>query len=613
MGDSKDAAELRKTAKNFLHGALWPRRASVDDIAEEVISLVLGDEPNPLTDLIKEKYAASREETPPLPALQSLRPSTSKLSLKFPRMRNRAVSTRDGPKGPGDKRPSDAGRPMFKVDVGSPSADAKPHQDLGIDPKRPNTATSGACSDKATAPGQINYNCVFCGNDYSVKGTCKRHIEDLHVAKRYYECMKCQHVSRSVPEAKKHMAQCSVGIIDWNTVKPPHRKVYGSEFVAGAIFKTQQSYIEHLLELSALPKNERPKLSWHLKLRNLLDQPEFRPTLQALSKRLFESTEGWKDVRWEHERARRAVHRLEYGTLRRENEAQPKEPSEVIRTFIDDLFADRLLAWNSKSSGVHRPSGGSGSASAGSSNAPNNSNAATPRRLPELHCQPAGMEMQQNVPSAASSVQQRYYSSAPNPGPPQDAEQSGKRPLSYETATQIPHRRPPGPPTTTSAYCMPGQPAPNPVPNTVNGQSPWVMQPYQAPTPISISPEMPPPYEINTSAAGGFSAPVAPPLPPPPPSIQPPTAVSAPYTPHPPMEATSTNQFGHYFLDDTILDDAAFLNIVSPSTQMNGGYPAAGQPQHNTAQWTLPTQHQLVPQHSHGQMHTWFDTSDTGG
>merc|ERR1712072_641615 len=142
--------------------------------------------------------------------------------------------------------------------------------------------------------------------------------------------MKCQHVSRSVPEAKKHMAQCSVGIIDWNTVK------------------TQQAYIEHLLELCALPKEQRPRISWHLKLRNLLEQPELKGMVCALSKRLFEDADGWREVRWEHERVRRAVHRLEYGNLSRESDAHTKDPTEITRRFLEDLFANRALAWSEK-------------------------------------------------------------------------------------------------------------------------------------------------------------------------------------------------------------------------------------------------------------------------
>ncbi|KAI7641743.1 hypothetical protein KC318_g21754, partial [Hortaea werneckii] len=217
MGDSTNTAELRKTAKDFLHGALWPKRSSVDDIAEEVIHLVLGDEPNPLTDLIKAKYAAREESSSPLPPLQNLKPSSgSKLSLKFPRMRNRSASSKDSPaKQSADKRQPD-GQSVFQVDTASSASlsECKYKDLLGLQPARkvsstPTQGGASSSSDKAACSGPVTYNCVFCANDYSVKGTCKRHLEDLHVAKRYYECMKCQHVSRSVPEAKKHMAQCS--------------------------------------------------------------------------------------------------------------------------------------------------------------------------------------------------------------------------------------------------------------------------------------------------------------------------------------------------------------------------------------------------------------------
>ncbi|KAI7708597.1 hypothetical protein D0864_16279 [Hortaea werneckii] len=574
MGDSTNTAELRKTAKDFLHGALWPKRSSVDDIAEEVIHLVLGDEPNPLTDLIKAKYAAREESSSPLPPLQNLKPSSgSKLSLKFPRMRNRSASSKDSPaKQSADKRQPD-GQSVFQVDTASSTSlsECKYKDLLGLQPVRraPSTPTQGGAaaaassSDKASCSGPVTYNCVFCGNDYSVKGTCKRHLEDLHVAKRYYECMKCQHVSRSVPEAKKHMAQCSVGIIDWNTVKPPHRKAYSSEFVAMAPFKTQQAYIEHLLELCALPKEQRPRISWHLKLRNLLEQPELKGMLCALSKRMFEDPDGWREVRWEHDRVRRAVHRLEYGNLSRESDAHTKDPTEITRSFLEDLFANRVLAWSEKQEIGPQPSEASVSAE---STAPSSSTGGTPRYIHGSLPQAAStQEMHQQAGPATDSVVGQYYNPpgsgvARIPKPMQASEQASKRPLSYETANQIPHRQPPGPPTTT--YYVPNQNLP-PTSSSA-GETHWPQQGYHPPISSTVSPEMPPPYELSTgpnqqyglSPSHAQQYPTAP---------APAAVTTTQYAPQLPMTTANTGDFADFLLDDT-----AFLNIVSPAPPMNG-------------------------------------------
>ncbi|KAI7691906.1 hypothetical protein KC322_g11128, partial [Hortaea werneckii] len=538
--------------------------------------LVLGDEPNPLTDLIKAKYAAREESSSPLPPLQNLKPSSgSKLSLKFPRMRNRSASSKDSPaKQSADKRQPD-GQSVFQVDTASSTSlsECKYKDLLRLQPARkaPSTPTQGGAaaaasssSDKASCSGPVTYNCVFCGNDYSVKGTCKRHLEDLHVAKRYYECMKCQHVSRSVPEAKKHMAQCSVGIIDWNTVKPPHRKAYSSEFVAMAPFKTQQAYIEHLLELCALPKEQRPRISWHLKLRNLLEQPELKGMLCALSKRMFEDPDGWREVRWEHDRVRRAVHRLEYGNLSRESDAHTKDPSEITRRFLEDLFANRVFAWSEKQELGPQPSEASMSAE---STAPSSSTSGTPRythgSLPQAAIT---QEMQQQAGPGTDSVVGQYYNPpgsgmARIPKPMQASEQASKRPLSYETANQIPHRQPPGPPTTT--YYVPNQNLP-PTSSSA-GDTNWPQQGYHPPISSTVSPEMPPPYELSTGpnqqyglspshAQQYVNATAAPPA-----------VTTTQYAPQLPMTTANTGDFADFLLDDT-----AFLNIVSPAPPMNG-------------------------------------------
>ncbi|TKA27603.1 hypothetical protein B0A50_04435 [Salinomyces thailandicus] len=600
MGDPTNAAELRKTAKDFLHGALWPRRSSVDDIAEEVINLVLGSEANPLTDLINAKYAAYREQSSAaaLPSLQNQRShGSSKLSLKFPRMRNRSASSRECAKDLTGKRQPDA-HAASQPDSGPTPEESKAYKELlGVDfgPRPTTSSTSSGQTTKATGSSQITYNCVFCGNDYSVKGTCKRHLEDLHVAKRYYECMKCQYVSRSVPEAKKHMAQCSVGIIDWNTVKPPHRKAYSSEFVATVPFKTQQTYIEHLLDLSALSKDERPRLSWHLKLRNLLDQPEFKSAVSALSKRMFENPEGWREVRWQHERVRHAVYKLEYGLLSRETGPHAKTSPDVVRTFVEDLFADRLSTCASASGpAVQSPND---SVSASSSAVPGSSNAGTPYHPSESLRQAVGGQEMQRVHTSTNPVLGQYYNQSSGKMP--ELESGAKRPLSYETAVQVPQRQPPGPPAATNYYPS----SHHALPTTLEGV-PWTQQDYQHSMPATIAPDVPPPYEQTMDLPRTFCHPTGPPLHPP---AQPQhhqqqhMLPTPPYPPQLPLVTTGPagttadqDDFTHFLLDDT-----AFLNIFSPTTPMHGVYAgnvtAAGQlpPSINTQN---PTQNQY---HNH--------------
>ena len=151
----------------------------------------------------------------------------------------------------------------------------------------------------------------------------------------------------------------------------------------------------------------------------------------------------------------------------------------------------------------------------------------------------------------------------------QASEQAGKRPLSYETANQIPHRQPPGPPTTT--YYVPNQNLP-PTSSSA-GELHWPQQGYQPPVSSTVSPEMPPPYELSTgpnqqyglSPGQAQQYPTAAP-PPPPPAV-----TTTPYAPQLPMTTANTGDFADFLLDDT-----AFLNIVSPATPMNGSGAAYG-------------------------------------
>ncbi|KAI7295049.1 hypothetical protein KC315_g19024 [Hortaea werneckii] len=179
--------------------------------------------------------------------------------------------------------------------------------------------------------------------------------------------------------------------------------------------------------------------------------------------------------------------------------------------------------------------------------------------------------MQQHTGSATDSVVGQYYhppgsGSARIPKPMQASEQAGKRPLSYETANQIPHRQPPGPPTTT--YYVPNQNLP-PTSSSA-GELHWPQQGYQPPISSTVSPEMPPPYELSTgpNQQYGLSPGQAQQYPP---AAPPPAVTTTPYAPQLPMTTANTGDFADFLLDDT-----AFLNIVSPATPMDGSGAAYG-------------------------------------
>ncbi|KAF2769446.1 hypothetical protein EJ03DRAFT_351187 [Teratosphaeria nubilosa] len=363
----------------------------------------------------------------------------------------------------------------------------------------------------ASSSSSAEYSCVFCEkNDktYSSKGTCKRHLEEMHVAKKYLQCNECHHKSNTVPDARKHAAQCSSKMVGWTNVKPGPKKYYSSEFAQSLVFESQQLYVEHLLELCGKPFDQRPRLSWHTKLRNLLEKEVDPEYLKDTSRRIIGSPGAWRNARWDFDRLHRACRELEFGILDHE-----LDPGDLLRlrrkkAFVEELFAARLpeaissVGSRSRPQKIEEPPPPPSFTNAAS-------NASTDP-APVYQSQPP-VESQQmmTISNSYNHVTNTYFTSQPDhrlqEAPP-------KRPLSYETASSVPLRIPPGPsPTTFQADDRPAYRDVYNEPfrylvqqNTSMGtispaftSSPWPMQ------------DQPPPYDPNfVTAATSYPTPL---------------------------------------------------------------------------------------------------------
>ncbi|KAK4548121.1 hypothetical protein LTR36_009990 [Oleoguttula mirabilis] len=450
--ENRRSAELQKTANDFLRGALWQHRANVNDIAEEVIKLIIGNDQNPLTDLIEARYHVLSRPDPPAPP----KPQTSKLSFRFSRNRDRdrqqpkAADNTSKPTSSSESRVDRCQQEfqsVFQADVAF-AADrrtslAQPLQpSTGLGKERLLDVTPGSPEhSKAPAAALATYSCCFCQTGYSVKGTCKRHLEEIHVAKKYYQCEMCRHKSPTVPEAKKHANACSVGLLGWTTVKPSNRQIYSSEF-ADQLFSTQQQYIDHLVVLCALPKAERPRMSYHTKLRNLLGQRLFEAALHCLSCRLFGGPEAWRGVRWEHKRIQTAVWELEHGKPEHDLAGHDLIGIHKVKTFLDELFADRLSSPEASAKLDYVASPINNGGPPGTGPLPRRSSS-TGFAAQDQSTVTSGPQMAA-ISQEPNNVQVHYFG---NGRKVTGMEPTSKRPLSYETATKVPVRQPPGPPT----------------------------------------------------------------------------------------------------------------------------------------------------------------------
>jgi len=500
MEGNRAPAGLQKSAQDFLHGALRPHR-NIDDIASEVIKLILEDEQNPLTDLIKARYCAAPEPgSPPSPVSRS---RSSKLSLRLFGNRDKAPQQTKAVPGASKAAKSTLSRTercqqefqsVFQADVtfASDKKDGTATQSTGDN--QGNTPLDSALTGTPglAESGPKTYNCVFCGTDYSLKGTCKRHLEDIHVSKKYFECQKCNHPSATVPEARKHSTRCSAQLFGWNSIKPANKRYYGSEF-SSDVFRNQQQYIEHLLELCVLPKHERPVRSLHLKLRNLLVHQKLEEALRTLSCREFGHPEAWKGVRWEHERIRRAVCELENGTL--EHDSAPHELSMLnkSRVFLDELFADRL-SLEEVSEGA-RVIAGHPAQDYASRTGEHGSGYTHLQSVAHNGAVEASGPQMMSVANDTNLVAHQYFNSPATAGQTPATESSGKRPLSYETAMTVPQRQPPGPPLSQ-------QQTPGPDPESQGWSLPMRDDvdaiSYGMSVPMWSPPEQPPPYDVTS-------------------------------------------------------------------------------------------------------------------
>ncbi|KAH9827271.1 hypothetical protein Tdes44962_MAKER09775 [Teratosphaeria destructans] len=369
----------------------------------------------------------------------------------------------------------------------------------------------------ASSSSSAEYSCVFCEkNDktYSSKGTCKRHLEEMHVAKKYLQCNECHHKSNTVPDARKHAAQCSSKMVGWTNVKPGPKKFYSSEFAQSLVFESQQLYVEHLLELCGKPFDQRPRLSWHTKLRNLLEKEFDREYLQDTSRRMIGSPDAWRNARWDFDRLHRACRELEFGILDHE-----LDPGDLLRlrrrkAFLEELFAARLPEATSSSAGSRGRPQKIEEPPPPTSFTNTASNASTDPAPVYQSQAPAESQQMMTLANGYNHATNTYFTSPPDHRLQESAPQEAppKRPLSYETASSVPLRIPPGPsPATFQTDDGPAyrdvysEPFRYPVQqNTSMGtispaftSSPWPMQ------------DQPPPYDQNfVTAATSYPTPL---------------------------------------------------------------------------------------------------------
>ncbi|KAK5693018.1 hypothetical protein LTR97_010494 [Elasticomyces elasticus] len=401
MNNAEYTALLNHTER-FLRGLF--DTCPPNEVSSRILHLATTPEDNPLKQLVRatDGHAHAHPLLPSGATSQDASvPRKQKFSLRFSRNKDRA----------GEAETSRQGHQnVFQsTDVKHAVAVGGDSQCCGLPPReRPASPKAKSGSTAAT------YNCVFCRTDYTTKGTCKRHLEEIHVAKRYFRCLMCSHHFSTAPEARKHCQTCGAGLLGYKTEIPEEHKLYSSEFVPHQVFPTQQGYVNHLLDLSVATNEPRPVRSYHKKLRNLLEQPACENALRSLSLRLFMSAEGWRDARWEHERVKKAVHELEHGILDSGSGVEDVLKLHKMERFLTDLFNDRAIS------------------TALAPSSPPRERRAT--LVPKI-------ETHGNV-----------HSGRPNPTRLPPTEPTPKRPLSVESSARTPIRQPPGPPTPTTNY-----------------------------------------------------------------------------------------------------------------------------------------------------------------
>lgn len=309
---------------------------------------------------------------------------------------------------------------------------------------------------EAEASNTTEYSCVFCEKSdkfYSSKGTCKRHLEAMHVARKYLRCDKCQHRSQTVPDARKHSAQCLQNP-GWHSAEPDRKLFYSSEFCKGQVFTSQPAYVDHLLELCALHPRERPPLSHHLKLRNLLERLVPPENMAETSRRILGDPRAWSSVRWDYPRIKLAVKDLESGIL--DEELHPKDMLRLHRqrAFLEGLLGDRLPQASSSSNPDERcvkveeqchENVAHDVAMTTNDKGDSSHDLPMTEMTDTYNNNSSSSSSNNNNNNNNNNLSGAYYSSQTGSEAKRNSESSTKRPLSYETASKIPDRCPPGP------------------------------------------------------------------------------------------------------------------------------------------------------------------------
>ncbi len=190
-----DFAARQRQTEHFIRGLL--EGCLPDDIPRLITSLATATEDN----LLKQLVRATDDHA--LPALTS----PSGIGAQPPRSRKRKVGLRlsrgnDNADSGGSSTVAETSRrghqKVVQADVehsGSSDEQGSPQGAGGLStflPAKPKVSTAAI------------YNCIFCSTDYTTKGTCKRHLEEIHVAKRYFRCLECSQRFATAPEARKH-------------------------------------------------------------------------------------------------------------------------------------------------------------------------------------------------------------------------------------------------------------------------------------------------------------------------------------------------------------------------------------------------------------------------
>lgn len=197
----------------------------------------------------------------------------------------------------------------------------------------------------------------MCNDFLSSKGTCCRHIETLHVARKRQKCNGCAAVFDCKAEVKSHLNNCEGGHRGFVTITPPTQKWYASEFT-GRLFASQQEYINDLVDSSRRLKGQQPRAQPVRKLYGLLNQPGLRPPLEKASRRLYGRVNAWKHFDWDVSTIEQACEQLQRGLDVYERTDSQALTLHTIDRWLENLLeSGQLLADDDSHSGSQPPKG----------------------------------------------------------------------------------------------------------------------------------------------------------------------------------------------------------------------------------------------------------------